>query len=175
MSYGKRLLFFAAGCAVVFVAGCGQSSSYKDGGVVQRAGDPNVVGVRSEDAAMNAAMRTARSTVQTFITALKAQKPGQLEFAVKKRFSDSYGDEHMWIGDLRYDGKAFHGRLNNRPVDVRAIKLGDAVTVAPDEISDWMYVDNGKLVGGYTIRVLVDKLPPNERKQVEQESGYTIS
>jgi uncharacterized protein YegJ (DUF2314 family) len=76
---------------------------------------------------------------------------------------------------LRYDGKAFHGRLNNRPVDVRAIKLGDAVTVAPDEISDWMYVDNGKLVGGYTIRVLVDKLPPNERKQVEQESGYTIS
>jgi uncharacterized protein YegJ (DUF2314 family) len=175
MSYIKRFLSVAAICSAVLMSGCSQSARYQNGGVVQRAGNPDVVGVADEDVTMNAAMREARSTVQAFIVALKSPKPNQEAFSIKKQFADSNGAEHMWISDLQYDGKEFKGRLSNEPVDVNSVKLGDNVTVAPQDISDWMYLDKGKLVGGYTIRVLYDKMTPEEQKKFEQESGYTIS
>jgi uncharacterized protein YegJ (DUF2314 family) len=80
----------------------------------------------------------------------------------------------MWINSLRFDGKVFHGRLNNNPYEVKAVKLGDIVTVDPKDVSDWMYIDKGKLIGGYTIRVVTDKLSPAERKAFEKEGGYKL-
>jgi len=38
--------------------------------------------------------------------------------------------------------------------------MGDRVSVDPDEISDWAFVQSGRLIGGYTIRVLYSELSP---------------
>ena len=48
---------------------------------------------------------------------------------------------------------SFQGTVNNEPEKVKTVKMGQKVTVAA-KISDWMYVENRKLVGGYTMRVL---------------------
>jgi uncharacterized protein YegJ (DUF2314 family) len=48
------------------------------------------------------------------------------------------------------------------------------VSVRRDEIMDWMYVEDGKLVGGYTIRVQRDSLDMNERAEFDQSVGYRI-
>jgi len=37
-----------------------------------------------------------------------------------------------------------------------------------------MYLENGKLFGGYTIRVLRNNMSEEERKQFDSESGMQI-
>jgi uncharacterized protein YegJ (DUF2314 family) len=58
----------------------------------------------------------------------------------------------MWLTPVSFDGTTFHGTVNNEPEKVKTVRMGQKVTVAPSEISDWMYVENRKLVGGYTLR-----------------------
>jgi len=48
------------------------------------------------------------------------------------------------------------------------------VTVNPKEISDWLYVDNGNLVGGYTVRVHYNELSSKEKAEFEREANYKI-
>jgi uncharacterized protein YegJ (DUF2314 family) len=130
--------------------------------------------VSDDDPRMNAAMEKARSTVGTFISALKAPKAGQAAFSVKMAFTDGSATEHMWLTPVNYDGRSFQGTVNNQPEKVKNVTMGQKVTVEPSKISDWMYVENRKLVGGYTLRVLRDALPPNERAGFDKSVPFVI-
>ena len=134
----------------------------------------NVTYVEDDDAKMNAAMAKARATVKQFIAVVKSPKPGQTGVALKVPFKDGKHVEHMWVNTVRYDGKNFHGVLNNDPVQVKTVKIGDPVTVAPDKISDWMYVEGGKLVGGETLRALRADMPPGERAEFDRGLPFKI-
>jgi uncharacterized protein YegJ (DUF2314 family) len=123
---------------------------------------------------MNAAMEKARKSVDTFTAALKAPKAGQTGFAIKKKFSDGTHVEHMWLQPVTYDGKVFEGEVNNVPADIKGVALGQKVRVAPEEISDWMYLEHGKLVGGYTIRVLREKMSAREREDFDRQARMII-
>lgn len=162
-------------CFVV-LAGCNNNAptSANVEKVVKREGQPDIDYVASEDKAMNAAIQKARATFGTFIVAFSKRKANQNSFAIKQKFTDANGSEHMWIGSLKFDGKSFRGRLNNEPYEVKTAKLGDNISVDSKELSDWMYIENGKLVGGYTIRVLTNKMSPSERKSIEKEGGYKL-
>ena len=52
--------------------------------------------------------------------------------------------------------------------------MGQKVTVEPSKISDWMFVQNGRLVGGYTLRVLRDAMSPSERKEFDKNVPFVI-
>jgi uncharacterized protein YegJ (DUF2314 family) len=56
------------------------------------------------------------------------------------------------LSDVEFAGGRFKGKVDNAPMKIHGLKIGQVVSANPDEISDWAYVDNGKLVGGYTIR-----------------------
>lgn len=125
--------------------------------------------VPDEDKAVNKAIQDSRKTVGTFIAALQSPKQGQEKFSVKKPFREGKMVEHIWLTNITYDGSLFHGQVGNDPVDVKNIKLGDNVTVPSKEISDWMFGDKGKLVGGYTIRVLYNRLSAADKEQFKQQ------
>ncbi len=166
-------LFFGVVVELAFLAGCQPkppNSLEHAGETLKREGEPDVVSVSNEDVAMNAAIQKARSTINVFIAALRSPKTGQHNFSIKKRFAVRKGGEHIWLSHVTYIGKLFYGRLSDEPVEVTSVKMGDPVTVAPQDISDWMFTTNGKLSGGYTIRVLYDKMSPVEKKQFRQES-----
>ena len=55
-----------------------------------------VIHVSKDDPRMNAAIEKARASVDTFIAALKAPKPGQVGFNVKKKFEDGSQVEFIW-------------------------------------------------------------------------------
>jgi uncharacterized protein YegJ (DUF2314 family) len=156
---------------VAGVAGCG-GGFLRDGDHLQRPGNPDIVGVSGDDPEMNKAIDTSRKTVDQFITALKSPKPGQDHFTVKAKFGEGNNIEHMWIDPVRFDGAKFVGNLSNEPEFLKSPKLGDEVSVAKDQISDWMYVDKGHLVGGYSVRLLRDRATPEERKRLDEEVGY---
>jgi uncharacterized protein YegJ (DUF2314 family) len=135
----------------------------------------NVKSVSSEDAEMNAAIQQAQDTLPLFITALQSPKPTQTQFLIKAKFPyDHDGIEHMWISDGSFDGTQFEGVLANEPIDVKEIHLGDHVAIQKEEVSDWMIIDNGRLMGGFTIHVLRRRMTDSERAQFDSESGFII-
>jgi uncharacterized protein YegJ (DUF2314 family) len=157
-----RWLGTVAVVALIF-AGCGKKHPAD-----------KVTYVADDDPRMNAAMDKARSTVKTFTAALKSPKAGQSAFSIKMGFTDSGNTEHMWLTPVTFDGSKFTGTVNNEPEKVKTVKMGQKVTVAPDKISDWMYIENRKLVGGETLRVLRAALTPAERADFDKSVPFTI-
>jgi uncharacterized protein YegJ (DUF2314 family) len=136
--------------------------------------EDRVTSVSDDDPRMNAAIAKARETVDTFIAALQSPRTGQSEFTVKMAFTDGEHTEHMWLSPVSYDGKIFHGTVQNDPANVANVKLGQAASIEPSKISDWMYVENGKLVGGYTVRALREIMPPSERAEFDRTAPFRI-
>jgi uncharacterized protein YegJ (DUF2314 family) len=160
---GRYILAILGLLLVSIITGCGKQP-------VDR-----VITVQDDDPKMNAAIAKARETVLAqFVPALKSPKPTQSEFSVKMMFTENKKFEHMWLASVRFDGQKFHGKVSNDPNSVKTVKFGQNVSVAPNEISDWMYVENRKLKGGFTIRVLRDKMSPDERKQFDEAAPFVV-
>ena len=142
---------------------------------IRQGKNPEYFRIKDHDLAMRDAVHTARKTVGTFIAALQHPSATQRDFEVKKRFVEGAEKEHIWLSDVTYSGNRFHGLVDNKPLKIKGVKMGDRVSVNPDEISDWAYVDDGNLVGGYTIRVLYKELSPERRKELENENRFHIT
>ena len=130
--------------------------------------------VHDSDKAMERAVHQAQRTLGKFMAALTSPKPGQTGFAVKKRCIEGEKCEHIWLTDVRFDGRVLRGKVDNNPVDMKGLRVGQKVTVRPEEISDWMYVENGRLVGGYTVRAYYRNLPAAEKRQFAQNAGFRL-
>lgn len=160
--------FGIAAVVMLAVAGCGPRST-----PAEERGDKMYL-VKREDPRMNAAIAHAKSTVSTFIAVLKSPRPGQRGFSVKMPFTDHGFTEHFWLTPVSFDGKVFHGVVNNAPEKVTNVSLGQEVTVEPSEISDWMYLEKGVLVGGFTMRAIRDGMSPAERADFDANLPFKI-
>jgi len=136
----------------------------------------NVEMVESDDPEMNAAIQQAQASLEVFIAALASPAPGQTYFSIKARFPYGSGDaaEHMWLDDVAFDGERFEATLANAPVYVADLHIGDRVTIERERISDWMIVDDDRLLGGFTIYVLRSRLSADERRQFDAEFGLEL-
>lgn len=155
---------------------CGRS---KSDSLVKREGKPDYVRVEGEsEEKMNQAIAQSRKEIGTFIEALANPKASQTYFSIKKPFPWQDGNvtshEHIWLSDVSFRDGQFHGRVGNEPVDVKGLKLGDEAVVSKEEASDWMIIEDGTLIGGYTIIALRDAMPPEERKEFDAHFPYKI-
>ena len=139
-----------------------------------KSGEPETFRVENKHAAMRKAVDEAHKTVGEFIKALQHRSAGQTDFEVKKPFVDGNNVEHIWLSDVEFAGGRFKGKVDNAPTKIHGLKMGQVVSVNPDEISDWAYVDNGKLVGGYTIRVHYNELTPAQKKEFLREADFKL-
>ncbi len=83
----------------------------------------NVKSVTSEDAEMNEAIHNAQASLDHFIEALQSPSPTQTVFQIKVRFpydGEGYA-EHMWLGNVTFDGNFFVGTLGNEPVFIQEV------------------------------------------------------
>ena len=144
------------------------------GGVIRREGEPDCARITEDNKAMDRAVQTAQKTVKKFIAAIRSPKASQSRFAIKKPFVEGDKVEHLWLNEASFDGSLFHGKVDNEPVDIKGVRVGQEVTVSPNEISDWMYVQDGRLVGGYTIHAMCQNMSPAEKKQFEQDAHCQI-
>jgi uncharacterized protein YegJ (DUF2314 family) len=157
----NRIGILVATLLVAAALGCGESDS------------GNVVHVSDTDPAMNKAMADARATVDQFADALR--NPGKRsDFSLKARFTEGSTTEHMWVNEVRVEGDVFKGKVGNDPDNLKKVRFGQSCSIPRDRVSDWMYVENGKLVGGTTLRVLRDKMSPAERKKFDASLPFTI-
>lgn len=140
----------------------------------ERPGEPTIYDVDSGDEAMNEAIRKARLSFDDFLAAFNSKNESQRGFSVKMPFATEYGAEHIWLTNMEVkDGKLF-GIVDNLPQSVNTVRLGDVVEIERDKISDWFYIDNEKLVGGLTIRVLRERMSSSERKRFDRTFGAKV-
>ena len=137
-------------------------------------GDAAMYNVDENDEQMDRATTRARKHVDRFIAALKNPQPNQRDFQVKKLFVKDGKAEHIWLADVKFNGNRFHGIVDNKPMFIKGLKIGERESVNPDEVIDWSYVEDGHLVGGYTIRVLFSELTPAEKADFEKRADFHI-
>lgn len=136
--------------------------------------DPPCFTVTGRDEEMKQAVQQARKTVGKFVTALRHPTAAQHDFEVKKRFVQGDAKEHIWLSHVTYSGHLIYGDIDNHPRKIKGLKIGQRVSVKPGEISDWAYIDKGKLVGGYTIRVLLSGCDPAVKARMEHQGHFLI-
>lgn len=136
--------------------------------------EPDFYQVPKNNAAMHLAVQEARKTIKTFIAALRHPGPGQEDFELKKRFVQGDQVEHIWLSDVKIMGNHFEGQIDNQPRKIQGLKLGQVVSVKRNEISDWLYIENGTLVGGYTVRAHYNELTPQQKQEFDREADFKI-
>jgi len=126
-----------------------------------------VINVEENDAEMVAAIAKARDTLPHFWQVYEKPARGETNFALKVKITDKQGTEHFWATDIeRRDGK-IRGTINNDPNIVKSVKLGDRMEIPEADISDWLYLREGKMIGNQTVKPLFKQMPADEVKQLK--------
>ena len=162
----KTLLLFFSIC----ILSCNSNKK------IERENEPTIYNVEEDDAEMNKAIEKAKQTIDSFDYAFKNYPKVFTFFSLKKKFEEDGNVEHIWIGNIQGEtnGK-YVGVIDNLPEKIKNVKLGDTIEIDKKDISDWMYLkNNSELHGGYTIRLLRERMTEDERKKFDAESGMKI-
>ncbi len=144
----------------------------KRNNVRKRTDQPDVVDIQNEDEKMNWAMQKSRLTLHHFENCLKSPKPSQQYFSVKVKIENSSKVEHIWLTDPSFDNEDnLFGIVGNEPIDVRSVSINQKIGIDKNLISDWMIIDNGRLIGGYTIRAIRDNLAGSALRTFDKGLG----
>jgi uncharacterized protein YegJ (DUF2314 family) len=128
----------------------------------------------ADDREMNEAMAEARRTLAQFEQRLANPTPTQTMAIIKGRFTEGDLVEHMWLNRIEVTPEGYRGVLGNDPYELSGVKAGETLVVKRADVSDWIVVDDGKLVGGYTMRVLRSRLPEDERAAFDEQNGIQV-
>ena len=115
----------------------------------------------------------ARDTLTGFFRRINSAGAEESDFCVKYPFAvndDSGIDtEQIWLTGIRFRDGTYYGILAGTPRCLDGMKRGDTVAFDTEMITDWMYVRNGKIIGGYSIKYLLEKIPDDQRTDSERK------
>ena len=168
-----RIVTWVLGIAGAFV-GCTQGPAAKREPVVLADSRPEVARIAVDDPLTAAGIVEARRTVGDFLKAYRARGSAQRDFRIKMLVAERGLVEQFWVRVDEASDDTFTGIVGNHPGDITGVKYGERVTVSARDISDWMYVENGVLRGGYSVRLMHDRLQPEERPAFERDMGFRI-
>ncbi|WP_439396380.1 DUF2314 domain-containing protein [Bradyrhizobium sp. PMVTL-01] len=132
-----------------------------------------VISVADTDAEMNAAIARARATLPVFWASYEAPKRMETDHSLKVRFRTVGNDEHVWMSDVKKLASGeYTARFADTPRNLPEKRFGDLAAFKDADISDWMFMRNGKIVGGETIKPLLKSMPKSDadalRARMEQ-------
>jgi uncharacterized protein YegJ (DUF2314 family) len=126
------------------------------------------------DVEMETAFQQARDTLDSFIQKIWTSHPDRTLVALKVRFVLPDGSsQDMWVDGITYRDGSFYGIMGD---DIPSLKLSidDKITIARKDIVDWMIVEDGKLIGGYTIRLAFQRMSPEQKERFLETAHYSI-
>ncbi len=142
-------------CLIVFTACAKQERADK------------VISVADDDPEMNAAIENARASLPSFWKIFEHPVHGETGFSLKARMKDGSATEHFWLIDIQRVNGKIAGVINNDPDTVKSVKLGQRVEIPEADISDWLYMRDGKMYGNRTLRPLLKSMPPQEVERLK--------
>ena len=128
----------------------------------------------SNDPDIKAAMEKARATMPDFLAALQKPATNQRQFMVRKTFPAKDGKQQiLWVTNVTYDGTLLHGKIDDNTAQPgTGVDRDGKVSFPPGEISDWMFNEDGKAVGGYMLRALKNKMSEDEWGGITREIQF---
>jgi uncharacterized protein YegJ (DUF2314 family) len=133
--------------------------------------DP-IVSFSASDEAMNAAKAKGQATLPEFFRHLAAPANDERDFSIKfDLLPESDAAEFIWASVVSRGEGMIVATLGNDPRDPR-FKLGDEVRVREADVVDWSYFKGDVMQGGFTTRVILDSLPPEEGDQIRKSIGW---
>lgn len=147
--------------------------------------EQKIVMTPGDDPEMDKAADLARKTFRFFWRELSWEHrriiPGLGIAALKVAFSDppetrskdpnALDVEHMWLNEIRFDGKRLRGTLLNQPQWIKSVSEGDTVSFSPRRMTDWMYAQHDRVYGGFTVNLMRSRMSKGERKQHDNAWG----
>jgi len=115
----------------------------------------------------------ARRTLPIFFRNLTRPENGANNFYVKYPLSPDDGDvepkvrEQVWLGNIRLKNNAYYGTLANTTSSTNG--KNKELTIDTDKITDWMYIQDGKIIGGQSIKYLLEKIPEDRRSEDQRK------
>lgn len=134
-----------------------------------------VVHIADDNERMVWAIEKANASLPYFQRSLAAPQPHQQYFSVKVLIDDGSNKEHLWLTTPSFDDEGnLFGVVGNKPVYVTSVYENQEIGIDPQFISDWMIIENGRLIGGYTIRAVREGLPEKEWPAFDKQTGLFI-
>ena len=120
-----------------------------------------IVDVNAGNPEMNAAIARARATLPAFWASYDAPKSSEAGHSLKVRFAKpTSGHEHIWMAEVKKTANGrYSAKFANVPRDLPGKKAGDVAEFGDADVTDWMFMRNGKIVGGETIRPALKMMP----------------
>jgi uncharacterized protein YegJ (DUF2314 family) len=141
--------------------------------------EPLFAQVQKEDTEMLGAYQSAAAALDQFVSFICDDR--DLTRCVKLRLKDPALSEKLgevryvllWLSNVRIeDNNAFVGVFFETPAELRTwYRPGEYLRFRREEIVDWFVNDQGRLYGGYTMRVQRAWLPENERASFDEYTG----
>lgn len=136
----------------------------------------DLIGVPPSDAEMQLASQQARDSFASFIGQFRKHDPGCSVFIVKAFYPDPKiprGGEHLWLTVHSVSDSSATGVITSRPIFITTVKTHDTIEIQLPQLSDWLYVRDGRAVGGYTVQLLRSRMTAEQRAQ--HDSAYLFS
>jgi uncharacterized protein YegJ (DUF2314 family) len=143
--------------------------------LLPRRPDDPVTAVLADDPEMLAAIAEARRSLPLFFERLRRPPPTQTYAGVKVRLVEGDEVEHVWLYDVTLRDGHFSGRIANEVQGLREWQAHDSLRVPTDSVTDWMLIDDGELVGGYSIRLFRARMTEAERAEADRTSPFRIA
>jgi len=122
-----------------------------------------------EDEVLLRIAKYARDTSPVFFRHMLRPAKDEKNFRVKYPFRADWGSgfsmEQIWLSDIKFKNGVYYGIVDNHPFYTNVLKKGDSVSFNTEDITDWMYTSNDKIIGAYSIKYLLDQLPERSDQQ----------
>jgi uncharacterized protein YegJ (DUF2314 family) len=157
-------MFFFFLCALLFFS-CDKSP------VISAYNRPSTaIEIEQSDEEIARIAENARRALPIFFRNLARPEKGADNFCVKYPLTadDGGGIEQVWLGGIRFKDGVYYGSLANTTSHPDK-KKGSTITFDPDAITDWMYIQDGKIIGGRSIKYLLEKIPEDKRGEDQRK------
>ena len=138
-----------------------------------RLNEPVFRAIHDDDPEIIEAHARASATIPEFL--LRVRRGGKVQVMAKLRFkdpdlSDQLGEDrffYLWLSEVVYhpDEELFSGVFFEIPQGFEKWhQVGQRLGFEPEDMFDWMVIDDGHLRGGFTIRVTRSRQKTEEEK-----------
>ena len=132
-----------------------------------------IVNFTDGDKSIAFAIEHAQETLNVFFNAFLSPQDNQESFLLKVKFEDDQNVEHIWVADINASTFPLQGTVANE-TNFPNIKFMQRVEFHPSRITDWMFIEDGFLVGGYTTQVIRSQLTTQERVDYDANAPYSF-
>jgi uncharacterized protein YegJ (DUF2314 family) len=143
--------------------------------------EPRFVAISKDNEQMNQAYAKARQTLPQFLSAIGSARFSEATDSVKIKVRDDESSEelgedrfsYLWLWGVKQgEDTALSATVRELPKGgLNELKIGSTVRFNREDVHDWMLVKGSQAWGGFTLRVIRDRMQAQERLQYDEYTG----